>query len=51
MQELGMRVTVRDRYFTGEELEVWYADAGYADIRVSRRVRNSESFRATGVRR
>lgn len=38
-------------YFRGEELEKWYAEAGYADIRVSRRVRNNESFRATGIRR
>lgn len=45
-----LRVPVTD-YFMGEEIERWYADAGYADIRVSRRVRNTESFRATGVRR
>lgn len=38
-------------YFMGEELERWYAEAGYADIQVHRRVRNTESFRATGVRR
>lgn len=38
-------------YLTGEELERWYADAGYADIRVTRRVRNTESFRGSGVRR
>lgn len=31
-------------YYTGEELERWYAEAGYADIRVSRRVANTESF-------
>lgn len=37
--------------FTGEELERWFVDEGYADIRVTRRVRNNESFRATGVRR
>lgn len=37
--------------FTGEQLERWFADKGYADIRVTRRVRNNESFRATGVRR
>ncbi|MCB9761918.1 MAG: methyltransferase domain-containing protein [Alphaproteobacteria bacterium] len=36
---------------TGEELERWFADEGYADIRVTRRVRNNESFRGTGVRR
>lgn len=38
-------------YFRGEDFERWYAEAGYADIQVSRRVRNTESFRATGVRR
>lgn len=38
-------------YFTGEELERWYAEAGYADIAVTRRVRNNESFCSTGVRR
>ena len=39
------------RYVTGEELERWFAEAGYADITVTRRVRNNESFRGTGVRR
>lgn len=38
-------------YYTGEELEGWYAEAGYADIRVSRRVANTESFRGLGTRR
>jgi SAM-dependent methyltransferase len=38
-------------YFTGEQIEHWYAEAGYADIRVTRRVRNTESFRGLGVRR
>jgi len=38
-------------YITGEELERWFADDGYADIQVTRRVRNNESFRGTGVRR
>lgn len=38
-------------YFKGEDFERWYAEAGYADIQVSRRVRNTESFRGTGVRR
>jgi SAM-dependent methyltransferase len=38
-------------YFQGEDLETWYAEAGYADIRVTRRVRNTESFRGLGVRR
>jgi SAM-dependent methyltransferase len=37
--------------FTGEEIERWFVEAGYADIQVSRRVRNTESFRGTGVRR
>jgi SAM-dependent methyltransferase len=45
-----LRVPVT-HYFTGEQLETWLADGGYADIRVTRRVRNTESFRATGVRR
>jgi SAM-dependent methyltransferase len=38
-------------YFTGEEIEGWYATAGYADIDVRRRVRNTESFTGSGVRR
>lgn len=38
-------------YFTGEQMETWYADAGYADIQVTRRVANTESFRGLGVRR
>lgn len=38
-------------YITGEMLERWYADEGYADIRVTRRVRNTESFRGVGTRR
>lgn len=38
-------------YFTGEELERWYAEAGYADIQVTRKVGNNESFRATGIKR
>lgn len=38
-------------YFTGEQLEGWYAEAGYSDIRVTRRVANTESFRGSGVRR
>lgn len=45
-----LRVPVT-RTFKGEELEGWFAEEGYADIKVTRRVRNSESFRATGVRR
>jgi SAM-dependent methyltransferase len=38
-------------YFRGEEIERWYAEAGYADIKVSRRVANTESFRGLGTRR
>ncbi len=38
-------------WVTGEELERWYVDQGFADIQVTRRVRNSESFRGLGVRR
>jgi SAM-dependent methyltransferase len=39
------------RWFKGEDLERMYADDGYADVVVTRRVRNNETFRATGVRR
>lgn len=45
-----LRIPVR-HWFTGEELETWLMEAGYADIRVSRRVRNNETFRALGTRR
>jgi SAM-dependent methyltransferase len=45
-----LRIPVR-RWFKGEELEVLLADAGYADVHVSRRVRNNETFRALGTRR
>ncbi len=45
-----LRVPVT-QYVTGEELERWFAETGYADITVTRRVRNNESFRGTGVRR
>lgn len=38
-------------YFPGEQIERWFVDAGYADIAVTRRVRNTESFRGTGIRR
>jgi len=38
-------------YFMGEELEAWFSDEGFADIHVSRRVRNAESFRGIGTRR
>lgn len=36
---------------TGEELERWFEEAGYANIVVTRRVRNNESFRGTGILR
>jgi len=36
---------------TGEELERWFEEEAYAAIQVTRRVRNNESFRGTGVRR
>jgi SAM-dependent methyltransferase/uncharacterized protein YbaR (Trm112 family) len=39
------------RWFKGEELERMFADDGYADVIVTRRVRNNETFRATGIRR
>jgi SAM-dependent methyltransferase len=45
-----LRVPVT-HYFPGEVLERWYTDAGYLDTRVTRRVRNTESFRATGIKR
>lgn len=45
-----LRIPVR-HWFTGEELEVWLMEAGYADLKVSRRVRNNETFRALGTRR
>ena len=38
-------------WFTGEELEGLLADDGYVDVQVTRRVRNNETFRATGIRR
>lgn len=45
-----LRIPVH-RWFRGEELEVMLSDAGYADVQVSRRVRNNETFRALGTRR
>lgn len=36
---------------TGEAVERWYEEEGYVGIAVTRRVRNNESFRGTGVRR
>ena len=37
--------------FTAEEIEARYVDEGYLDVHTSRRIRNNESFRATGIRR
>jgi SAM-dependent methyltransferase len=45
-----LRIPIR-HWFNREQLEVMLTDAGYADVRVSRRVRNNESFRAIGTRR
>ena len=39
------------RWFKGEELERMFTDDGYANVSVTRRVRNNETFRATGIRR
>jgi SAM-dependent methyltransferase len=36
---------------TGEEVERWYEEEGFADILVTRRVGNYETFRGTGIRR
>jgi SAM-dependent methyltransferase/uncharacterized protein YbaR (Trm112 family) len=38
-------------WFKGELLERMYIDAGYLDVQVTRRVKNNESFRASGIRR
>lgn len=38
-------------WFTHEELEVWFTEKGFLDVAVTRRVKNNETFRATGVRR
>ncbi len=45
-----LRVPVH-HWFTGEELEGLLTDDGYVDVQVTRRVRNNETFRATGIRR
>ncbi len=45
-----LRIPVK-HWFTREELETWYTDNGYADVQVSRRIRNNETFRSLGVRR
>lgn len=37
--------------FTREQIEAHYVDEGYLDVVTTRRVRNNESFRATGIRR
>ncbi len=39
------------QWFKGEDLERMFTDDGYADVLVTRRVRNNETFRATGIRR
>jgi SAM-dependent methyltransferase len=36
---------------TGEALERWFLDEGYAAVEVTRRVGNNESFRGTGLKR
>lgn len=38
-------------WFTGEDIERWYAKNGYSNFRVNRRMRNNESFQSIGVRR
>ena len=45
-----LRIPVH-QWFAGEELEKMMTDDGYANVQVSRRVRNNETFRATGIRR
>ena len=45
-----LRVPVH-HWFSGEELEGMMVDDGYVDVQVTRRVRNNETFRATGIRR
>jgi len=45
-----LRIPVR-QWFPREKLEVMFTNAGYVDVTVSRRVRNSETFRASGIRR
>ncbi len=45
-----LRIPIR-HFIKGEELERWFADEGYVDIEVTRRVRNNESFRGTAIRR
>ena len=45
-----LRIPVK-HWFTSDELEAWFSDEGYADVQVTRRVRNNETFRAAGTRR
>ena len=45
-----LRIPVR-HWFPRERLELMFTNAGYADVLVSRRVRNNETFRAQGIRR
>ncbi len=45
-----LRIPVKN-WFNREKLEVMFTEGGYADVSVTRRVRNNETFRATGLRR
>jgi SAM-dependent methyltransferase len=45
-----LRIPVH-HWFTGEALERMLANDGYGSVSVTRRVRNNETFRATGIRR
>lgn len=38
-------------WFKQDELEVWFGEKGFINVSVARRVRNNETFRATGTRR
>ena len=39
------------RTFRHEEIDAMFSDGGYLDVKVLRRIRNNESFRAVGIRR
>jgi uncharacterized protein YbaR (Trm112 family)/ubiquinone/menaquinone biosynthesis C-methylase UbiE len=45
-----LRVEVK-RWFSKDELEIWFGNKGYSDISVRRRVRNNETFCAMGWKR
>ncbi len=45
-----LRIPIK-AWFSRERLEQLLTNAGYADVHVSRRIRNNETFRSTGVRR